>query len=322
MMNFTFHDYQPEFESLADAVINGLSQSPKTLHPKFFYDEAGSKLFDAICQQPEYYIPRVEQHILQDNAEEMIAHIGKQAVIIEPGAGSSIKIRYLLDRMHGEFAPSMYVPMDISAAHLKQSAQNLANDYPETRIDAICVDHTKPYHLPDDVPTQQRLFFYPGSSLGNFHPAEAIDFLRVLHEESGENGALLIGVDTKKSTDILNAAYNDQAGVTAAFNRNVLQHIQANLKTNLNPDNFTHHAFYQAEKGRIEMHLHSKIAQQIYVNDHSFSLDADESIHTENSYKYTNIELQALAHEAGWQSRTVWQDEQGLFAVYYFSAKH
>lgn len=319
-MNFTFHDYQPVFESLEAAVINGLSQSPKELHPKFFYDEKGSQIFDRICEQPEYYVPAVERRIFENDADEIIECIGKQAVIIEPGAGSSIKIRFFLDRMQGEFAPVMYVPMDISAEHLKASAQALANEYPSTRIDAICVDHTKPYDLPDDIPSKNRVFFYPGSSLGNFEPNDAIAFLRSLREKSGEGGTLLIGVDTKKPTAVLNAAYNDKAGATAAFNLNLIDRISRELDLDFPANNFYHHAFYNESAGRIEMHLHSKCEQQVSIKGTIFDFETDESIHTENSYKYTKEEFWSLAHEAGWQGVKAWQDEQAYFGLYYFRA--
>jgi len=319
-MNFTFHDYQPVFESLETAVINGLSQLPKVLHPKFFYDEKGSQIFDRICEQPEYYVPDVERSIFENNADEIIECIGKQAVIIEPGAGSSIKIRFFLDRMQGDLAPAMYVPMDISAEHLKVSAQKLADEYPGTRIDAICVDHTKPYDLPDDVRLDNRVFFYPGSSLGNFEPADAVEFLKGLHDKSGNNGALLIGVDAKKPSPVLNAAYNDAAGVTAEFNLNLLDRIQAELNTDLSANHFHHHAFYNETKGRIEMHLHSKLNQQVHVNGKVFDFDKDESIHTENSYKYAKDEFWSLAHEAGWNGVKAWQDELAYFGLYYFRA--
>lgn len=321
-MNFTFHDYQPEFESLETAVLKGLTQTPKVLHPKFFYDEKGSQIFDQICDQPEYYIPNVERQIFEDNADDIIKSIGKQAVIIEPGAGSSIKIRFFLGRMRGDYAPAMYVPMDISLEHLKASAQKLADEYPQTRIDAICVDHTKPYHLPDDVPEQHRVFFYPGSSLGNFEPKEAIEFLRELHQESGEDGALLIGIDTKKDKAILDAAYNDTAGANAAFNLNLLDRIQQELDTDLNAEGFKHHAFYNEEKGRIEMHLVSEQEQTRHINGTSIAFQKDETIHTENSYKYTVEEFQALAYEAGWRQPKVWQDENGLFSVHFLKSSH
>lgn len=315
-MKFKFYDYHPVFEDLQTAVINGLSQSPKQLHPKFFYDEKGSQIFDKICEQPEYYLPDIERDILESYADEIIACLGKDCHIIEPGAGSSKKIRFLLDRIN----PAMYVPMDISAEHLRTSAQKLSQDYPSLAIHAICVDHTKLYELPSEIPTDKRVFFYPGSSLGNFDPQKAIHFLQDLHQKAGYGGSLLIGIDTKKSADVLNRAYNDKAGATADFNLNLLKRIQNELDVDINVDGFYHHAFYNTDIGRIEMHLHSYEKQQLRINDNTFNFEANESIHTENSYKYTIEEFQILAWKAGWKSKKVWQDKQHYFSVHFLES--
>ena len=316
-MKFHFHDYRPEFEDLHTAVVHGLSQSPKQLHPKLFYDQNGSSIFEQICAQPEYYLPNVERNICENYADEIIACLGEDCHIIEPGAGSSIKIRFLLDRIN----PAMYVPMDISAEHLRVSAQNLAEDYPHLPIHAICVDHTKSYQLPDDIPVHKRVFFYPGSSLGNFSPDEAINFLQDLHSKAGEDGSLLIGIDTKKSDEVLNLAYNDANGATAAFNLNLLKRIQNELDSELNTDGFGHHAFYNKEQGRIEMHLRSHRQQKVRINGDTFHFESGESIHTENSYKYTPDEFKALASEAGWQSEKLWQDVDKYFSVHFLRSR-
>ncbi|MBT5825153.1 MAG: L-histidine N(alpha)-methyltransferase [Gammaproteobacteria bacterium] len=312
-MKFQFHDYQPEFEDLPTAVEHGLSQSPKQLHPKFFYDKEGSSIFEQICEQPEYYLPNVERSICEDFVDEIIACLGEACHIIEPGAGSSHKIRFLLDRIN----PAMYVPMDISAEHLRISAQKLAEDYPDLPIHAICVDHTKPYELPTEIPADKRVFFYPGSSLGNFDPVDAIHFLQDLQAKAGKDGALLIGIDTKKPAEVLNLAYNDATGMTAAFNMNLLKRIQSEMDSELDTNSFTHHAFYNIEHGRIEMHLRSHGDQKVRINDSTFDFQSGESIHTENSYKYTPVEFMTLAKEAGWQSERVWQDENGYFSVHF-----
>ncbi len=316
-MNYSFHDYQPEVEGLQTAVINGLSQSPKQLHPKFFYDKKGSEIFDQICEQPEYYIPDVEQRICEIYADEIIACLGENCHIIEPGAGSSKKIRFILNRLK----IALYAPMDISAEHLHTSAQKLANDYPALKIHAICVDHTKPYDLPNEIHEEKRVFFYPGSSLGNFEPEKAIHFLQDLRNKAGKEGALLIGIDTKKPIDILNSAYNDTAGVTAAFNLNVLTRIENELDTKVNSDSFYHHAFYNEQKGRMEMHLVSHHKQQLHVNGDTFCFKKGESIHTENSYKYTVEEFQILAWEAGWKSEKVWQDDKQYFSIHFLKSR-
>ncbi len=316
-MNFHFHDYQPTLEDLHSAVVNGLKQSPKQLHPKFFYDEEGSRIFDQICNQPEYYVPDVERHIFETYVDEMLACLGQDCCIIEPGAGSCKKIRFILDRMQ----PAMYVPMDISAEHLSLSAQKLAEDYSHLLIHAVCVDHAKAFELPAQIPSHKRVFFYPGSSLGNFHPDEAIRFLQDLREKAGEDGSLLLGMDTKKPEDVLNRAYNDAAGVTAAFNLNLLKRIQTELDAEIDVDGFYHHAFYNAAQGRIEMHLFSHKEQTLRVNGDTFHFKAGESIHTENSYKYTADEFRALAWEAGWQGKKVWQDGRKYFSVHFLKAR-
>jgi dimethylhistidine N-methyltransferase len=318
-MNFQLHNYQPDTEDLKTVVIKGLQHSPKQLHPKFFYDEIGSKLFDQICQQPEYYIPTVEQQIFSQYADEMIECIGSNCVIIEPGAGSTKKIRFLLERMQKNL-PTMYVPMDISAEHLQRSAQQLANDYPELSVHAVCVDHTKPFQLPNEIPAHRRVLFYPGSSLGNFKPHEAIDFLQELRNQGGDDSALLIGIDTKKDSDILNHAYNDAAGVTAAFNLNLLTRINSELGTKIAVDRFAHHAFYNEAKSRIEMHLVSKQEQTLHILQHKFHFDAGETIHTENSYKYSVNEFQTLVTKAGWVCDQVWLDDKHYFGVYFLRA--
>ena len=316
-MKFHFHDYRPELADLQTAVVDGLSQSPKQLHPKLFYDQNGSSIFEQICAQPEYYLPNVERSICENYADEIIACLGEDCHIIEPGAGSSIKIRFLLDRIN----PAMYVPMDISAEHLRVSVQKLAEDYPHLPIHAICVDHTKSFQLPDVIPAHKRVFFYPGSSLGNFDPDEAICFLKDLHSKAGEGGSLLIGIDTKKSEAVLNLAYNDANGATAAFNLNLLKRIQNELDSELNTDGFDHHAFYNKEQGRIEMHLRSHKQQKLRINGSTFHFEPGESIHTENSYKYTPDEFKALAREAGWQSEKLWQDIDKYFSVHFLRSR-
>jgi dimethylhistidine N-methyltransferase len=315
-MNFHFHNYEPEFEDLHTAVISGLKGNPKRLHPKFFYDETGSRIFDRICEQPEYYLPDIERDIFETYAQEMIDRFGEGCHIVEPGAGSSKKIRFLLDRMR----PALYAPMDISAQHLLASARKLAQDYPHLPIHAICVDHTRPYELPSDIPRHKRVFFYPGSSLGNFDRPEAIHFLRDIREKAGEDGALLIGIDTKKPADILNRAYNDAAGATAEFNLNLLARIKAELDAEVDMDGFSHHAYYNEREGRIEMHLLSRAEQKIRVNGDTFHFKEGESIHTESSYKYTEEEFKALARAAGWESEKVWMDGKGYFSVHLLKA--
>lgn len=316
-MNFSFHDCHPESQPLQTEVIAGLSGAPRKLPPKLFYDAAGSLLFERICAQPEYYIPKVECDIYAKHAEEIITSLGEDIHLIEPGAGGSRKVRFILDRK----LPAMYVPMDISAEHLRASAQRLADDYPTLPVHAVCVDHTRPYQLPAAIPAQRRVFFYPGSSLGNFDPGEAIHFLRDLRDKAGDDGALLIGIDTKKPVEILHHAYNDAAGVTAAFNLNLLHRIRNELSADIDPDGFSHHAFYNASRSRIEMHLVSRHDQIVRVNGNTFHFAAGATIHTENSYKYRPDEFRQLAWEAGWVGSQVWLDAREYFSVHLLRAR-
>lgn len=312
MGTVTFHDHQPEALSLLDTVVEGLSRQPRAIPPKFFYDARGSELFERICAQPEYYPPTVESRLLTDIADEVASLTGTGRVLIEPGAGSATKVRLLLDALR----PSAFVPMDISFEFLKQSAIALAAEYPWLPVHATCIDFTHSMPIPDEAPDGPRLVFFPGSSLGNFTPEEAADFLRMSHDTLGHGGMLLIGVDTKKPAHILNAAYNDAAGVTAEFNRNLLHRMRRELDTDIDPDAFDHHAFYNADQGRIEMHLVSRKAQRVRVDGHGFELAAGESLHTENSYKYAPQEFIAMAASAGFAPVRHWLADDDLFGVY------
>ncbi|MGB0712992.1 MAG: L-histidine N(alpha)-methyltransferase [Gammaproteobacteria bacterium] len=308
----TFHDHQPESLSLKDAVLDGFSREVKAIPPKFFYDERGSALFDAICDQPEYYVPGVERRMLRSLAGEIAELTGTGRVLIEPGAGSLAKVRLLLDALR----PSAFVPMDISCEYLKWTAHQLVDEYPWLPVHATCVDFTHSMPVPDAAPRGDRLCFFPGSSLGNFDPGEAEGFLAMVAETVGRGGMLLIGVDTKKSETVLNAAYNDAAGVTAQFNLNLLHRMGRELDTDIDPDAFEHKAFYNAEAGRIEMHLVSRADQKVRVNEHRFDLRAGETVHTECSYKYAPEEFLSLSRAAGFRQVRHWLGEDGLFAVY------
>ncbi|ODB96721.1 L-histidine N(alpha)-methyltransferase [Candidatus Thiodiazotropha endoloripes] len=312
MENVTFHDHKPESLSLYDAVVQGLSKRQKSIPPKFFYDKRGSELFDQICQQPEYYLPTVERLMLDQYVAEIADLAGQGRVLIEPGAGSASKVRLLLDALQ----PSAFVPMDISFEYLKTSATELAEEYPWLSIRAACVDYTHSLPVPENVPVGPRLLFFPGSSLGNFNKQEACKFLRLVHTTVGSGGMLLIGVDTKKNYGVLNAAYNDAAGLTAKFNLNLLYRVQNELKADLNPDNFAHKAFYNTEAGRIEMHLISKLKHTLRLDGHEFKFEEGEYLHTENSYKYSPEEFISMAAMNGFKSLRYWVDDQGLFAIY------
>jgi len=309
-----FYDLEPESNTLHDDVLDGLSQPQKHIPPKYFYDEHGSCLFEAICETDAYYPTRTEMAILKDNLEEICTCLGSDCVLVEPGSGSSRKVRLLLD----ELEPHTYMPLDISSDFLKSVAHGLAEDYPHINVTAACVDYTAPIALPYFPENRRRVAFFPGSSIGNFEPEEAVTFLGNLADLVDDTGGLLIGVDLKKDPSILNAAYNDKEGITAQFNLNLLAHLNRELGANFDFDGFDHRAFYNEQKGRIEMHLISKRDQWATVAGHRFHFSAGESIHTESSYKYTVEEFQILARQAGFSPRKVWTDRDGLFSVQYF----
>lgn len=313
-----FIDFEPPAaDFLADAV-NGLSRSQKALPPKHFYDREGSRLFDAICETPEYYITRTEIALLEQISAELAAKTGPDATLIEFGSGSSVKIRTMLDALD---KPDTYVAIDISRAHLRTAAQSVARDYPDVSVGAICADFTKPFELPEELhkPPGLRLGFLPGSTLGNFTPPDAQTFLRSARDLLGPGGALLIGIDLKKDEAILNAAYNDSTGHTAAFNRNVLTRMNRELGTTLDTDAFDHLAFYNPEKSRVEMHLQSRAEQTVELAGKTLAISAGETIHTENSHKYTVSEFQELTATAGFTPEIAWTDENHLFSIHWLS---
>ncbi len=312
MHQITYHDHKPTALSLYDAVIDGLSRDAKAIPPKFFYDRRGSELFDQICEQPEYYLPTVECRMLSELADEIASLTGPGRLLIEPGAGSACKVRLLLDALK----PSAFVPMDISFDHLKASARSLSAEFPWLPIHATCIDFTHSMPIPDAAPADPRLVFFPGSSLGNFNRQEVGRFLDLVAETLGQDGMLLIGVDTKKSQGVLNAAYNDAAGVTADFNLNLLHRVRHELDVELDPDVFKHRAFYNSDEGRVEMHLVSTCHQTLHINGHCFEFREGESLHTENSYKYAPDEFIALAEQNGFRAVRHWVDPEGLFAIY------
>lgn len=313
---YAFYDQHPRPADFFQEVIDGLAQHPRSVPPKFFYDEVGSRLFDQICTTAEYYPTRTEIGILRDNSEAIAEQVGRDCLLIEPGSGNSAKVRELLDPL----APRLYMPVDISKQYLRESAEKLASEYPWLKVHAACADFTDGQKLPDLPDMGRRVAFFPGSSVGNFEPEDTSTFLAFMAETVGDSGGLLIGVDLKKDPVILNAAYNDADGVTAAFNLNLLTRINRELGADFDLAEFTHHAFYNQDLGRIEMHLVSRKDQQVRIAGHRFDFRIGESIHTENSYKYTVDEFSSLASQAGFHLNRVWTDEQGLFSVQYYSA--
>ena len=308
-----FYDYHPGVASLREEVLKGLAAHPKAIPPKFFYDARGSQLFDAICDLPEYYLTRTEMGILQQQAQTIATLVGPDCLLIELGSGASKKVRLLLEALR----PSQYLGLDISKDFLLQSTHQLAADYPWLEVHAACADFSQTLDLSYCPPSVEKLAFFPGSSIGNFHPHEAVHFLKQLATNLRPHGALLIGVDLKKDARLLHAAYNDAQGVTAAFNLNLLWRIRAELDTDLDPACFAHHAFYNESQGRIEMHLLSRERQRLRIEAHVIEFDAGETIHTENSYKYHIEEFQALARQAGYRPEYVWTDPERLFSVHY-----
>ncbi len=322
VMNEVFGEFEVDKEFLDD-VLEGLSQSPKTLPCKYFYDERGSLLFEKICETPEYYVTRTECKIYKDCADEMSALIGERALIIEPGAGSVKKIGLLLEKLQ---QPAGFIPMDISEEILQGSSQALASQFPEVDINPIVVDflnadelHAIFAQLPSQPLVNKRVIFFPGSTIGNFSPSEAKQFLMHFSDNLQVGDGLLIGVDLVKDTDVLEDAYNDAANITADFNLNLLHRINNELGGNFPLNSFSHKAIFDREKGRIEMHVVSNESQQIDIADQSFSFHENETIHTENSHKYSVQQFSELAQKAGFKHEKTWQDEESLFSVNYFS---
>ena len=306
-----FHDYAPEQSDFLDDVIEGLHCHPKKLSPKYFYDQRGSELFDEICQQPEYYPTRTEISILQNNADDIARLVGPDCVLIELGSGVSEKIRCLFDVL----SPASYLGIDISKDFLLLSTKRLSRDYPELEVHAVCADFTQQIELPEQCKSDRLVAFFPGSSIGNFEPDDAINLLRDVATMVGKGNKLLIGVDLKKDNAVLDAAYNDAEGITADFNLNLLQRLQQELDVEMDINSFRHHAFYNEQKGRVEMHLVSQCDQQLIIDGESFQLNCDETLHTENSYKYDLTEFEGMAEKAGFGIEQVWTDPQHLFSV-------
>ena len=314
---YRFYNESPETDDFYREVIAGFSQYPRSIPPKYFYDEEGSRLFELICEQPEYYLTRTEVALLERHAGDIKALVGSGCYLVEPGSGSCEKVRLLLDALR----PMAYVPMDISCEHLRSAAAGIATDYPWLDIHAVCADITREVSL-SFIPEQAApVMFYPGSSIGNFDPGDAVEFLTCLARIAGPGGGLLIGVDLKKDHATLQDAYNDASGVTAAFNLNLLQRANRELDADFDMDAFEHHAMYNSTVGRIEMHLTSTCKQTVNIDVHSFDFNAGDSIHTENSYKYTSDEFRSLAQRAGFASCAIWTDSGGLFSLHFLRVR-
>jgi len=306
---------QDEITDDLGEILAGLRKPQKSLSPKFFYDEEGSRLFDQICELPEYYPTNTELSIMQQHVGEMAERIGPQASLIEFGSGSSLKIRILLQHLDQLAA---YVPVDISREHLVRAADAITQDFPDIEVLPVAADFTHAFELPGPrVMPIRNVVYFPGSTIGNFSPEAAHELLTVMHHEAGENGALLIGIDLQKDVRIIECAYNDGAGITAQFNLNILRRLNREFAANFDLENFRHHACYNAEFGRIEMYLVSTCKQSVQIGGQHISFEVDEMLLTEHSHKYTHEGFARMARRAGFTVAESWTDDDEMFSVQY-----
>jgi len=310
-------DLHPAPDDMRGDILSGLRSTPKTLPCKYFYDERGSALFDAICELDEYYPTRTETAILERHAADMAAHIGEGALVIELGSGSSTKTPLLLDALDHSAG---YVPIDISREHLLDASHRIVDAFPDLAVRPVCADFTAPLELPDlGVSPRRRIVFFPGSTMGNFdrHARRAL-LQRMVALCQPEGGGVLIGLDLLKDRRTLEAAYNDSEGVTAAFNLNLLERVNRELGGQFDLERFEHDAPFNEREERVEMHLVSTEAQTVAIGDEAVHFEAGERICTEHSHKFSVERFSALAREVGLSRRAVWTDDDGLFAVLLF----
>ncbi|SHG19921.1 dimethylhistidine N-methyltransferase [Fodinibius roseus] len=300
--------------TMLEEVLDGLRKPQKKLPSKYFYDERGSQLFEQITRLDEYYPTRTEVAIMRENMPEIIRQIGRDVVLVELGSGSSEKTKLLLDHLPHVTA---YIPVEISEKFLSSVVEHLRKKYPDLSINPVYTDYTRPFQVPDiEQPYDHFVVFYPGSTIGNFHPRQARQFLATISTMLEPGGGMLIGVDLKKDNEVLERAYNDKQGLTARFNKNILRHINRELDADFSLDKFRHCATYNEGKGRIEMHLVSKTDQEVTVAGEQFHFIRDESIHTENSYKYALKEFEELVSD--WFTvENVWTDQHNYFSLQY-----
>ncbi len=307
----------PGRERFLHDVITGLRGEAKSLPYKYLYDERGSELFERICEVPEYYLTRVEIAIMKDHLPGMAAALGPRCLVIEYGSGSGLKTRMLLGSLED---PVAYVPIDISLDALGASARRLNSEFPSVEVLPIHADYTSTIEIPRPArPSDRRIVFFPGSTIGNFLPSQAVDFMRRVVATTGPGGALLIGVDLKKDPAILEAAYDDAAGVTALFTTNLLHRINNELDGDLPVDRFAHVALYNPEAGRVEIYLEAREAVTARISDETVTFRRGERIHMEYSYKYDPEGFAALAAQAGLSVRKIWTDPRRLFSVQYLT---
>ena len=309
-MSFLFKDFPADRDDFRADVLAGLAVRPKSIPPKYFYDEPGCRLFESICAQPEYALTRTEQALMASRLPDIATAIGPVDCLVEPGAGECAKVRLLLDALH----PAHLVVLDIAGDPLATAAESLSRDYAGLAVTALGLDliHDLEAAAPH-LPAGRRLVYYPGSSIGNFPPDAATALLTRFRQLAGAEGQLLIGFDLKKDPALLHRAYNDAAGITAAFNLNLLERLNRELGADFDPARFRHYAFYNPVAGRIEMHLVSLAEQDVTVAGQNFHFALGETLHTEHSYKFRRDEFSAIAKSAGWQLAGEW--EQDGFAV-------
>ena len=294
-----------------DDLVAGLLATPASVSPKYFYDARGSELFGDITGLPEYYPTRTEQQILAIHGSAMAQQLGPVGTVIEWGAGNCAKACELCLLL----APERFVALDISVDCLQAGAERLQACCPKVEVQALAADLTTDLALPPDIPMERRLVFYPGSSIGNFDPAQALVLLQRMRAMLGNDGALLIGIDLVKPVAVLEAAYNDAAGVTAAFNRNLLRHANRLIGSNFDERDWAHHAFVNAERSRIAMHLQALRDVVVRWPGHARSFARGETIHTENSYKFQLDSFRAMLAQAGFSKVQPWTDKHGWYAV-------
>jgi dimethylhistidine N-methyltransferase len=306
----------PAASDLLADIIAGLSSDPRTLPCKYFYDERGTALFQKICELPEYYITRTEIDILDRYRVEIASQLGPNIELIGLGTGAGTKTRILVEALH---EPAAYIPVDISEKQLRKSSALFRKIFPNLEVLPVCADYLQAVTLPSPRHKAARnVVYFPGSTIGNFEPKEALEFLCRIANVSGRGGGLLIGVDLQKDQNVIEAAYNDKAGVTAEFNLNLLAHINRETGANFDLSRWQHRAIYNAEAGRIEMYLISATDQTVCIQDREFRFRASEKILTEHSYKHTPEGFIALARQAGFDFVKLWTDEARLFGVFYF----
>ena len=307
----------PATSDLLSDVIADLFSNPRTLPCKYFYDEQGAALFQRICELPEYYITRTEIDILDRHRAEIASQIGPNVELIGLGTGAGTKTRILIEALE---KPAAYIPVDISEKQLRKSTARFQKIFPNLEILPVCADYLQPVVLPSPRHKAARnVVYFPGSTIGNFEPPEALEFLRRVANVSGRGGGLLIGSDLQKDQNVIEAAYNDKAGVTAQFNLNLLTHINRETGANFDLSRWQHCAIYNAEAGRIEMYLISKTDQTVRIQDRQFHFRAREKILTEHSYKHTPEGFIAVARQAGFDFLKLWTEDARLFGVFYFS---